>query len=104
MERGGGIGHFYLSGEQVWKIASLKGVSLECLGHRPSSFSLSGKYFLKVFSFSTALPPALIKPLSRIPPRMLNELHFPAYMPHQLFAVGELLQMELGKAEGTLCQ
>ena len=91
-------------GNKSGKLLLLKGVSLECLGHRPSSFSLSGKYFWKVFSFSTALPSTLIKPLSRIPPRMLNELHFPAYMPHQLFASGELLQMELGTAEGTFCQ
>lgn len=60
------------------KLLLSKGVSLECLGHKPSSFSLSGKYFWKVFSFGILLPPPPIKPLSRMPPRMLSELHFPA--------------------------
>lgn len=64
-------------GNRSGKLLLSKGVSLECLGHKPSPFSLSGKYFWKVFSFSSPLP-APLKPLSLIPPRMLSELHFPA--------------------------
>lgn len=66
-------------GNRSGKLLLSKGVSLECLGHKPSSFSLSGKYFWKVCSFSTPFPHPPHKTTESDPSQdVLSELHFPA--------------------------
>lgn len=44
-------------GNRSGKLLVSQGVSLECVDHKPGSFSLSGKYFWKVFSCSTPVSP-----------------------------------------------
>lgn len=91
-------------GNRSGKLLCLRVPPWNVLVTSPSSFFFVWKIFLESIFFQHSLSPASIKPLSRIPPRMLSELNFQLRCHISHLPLVNFSQQSKTKLRGTFCQ